>query len=115
MKEKIRQRALEIGFDDCRFTSAQPPQSAEQFQKWLSEKKFGEMQWIERNAPKRIEPQRILPGAKSAICLATSYHSENARSTLGDSRKGIVARYAQFADYHDILGEKNPIAKFAAD
>jgi epoxyqueuosine reductase QueG len=41
MKEIIRRRALELGFDDCRFTSATPPPGGEQFQNWLSEKRHG--------------------------------------------------------------------------
>src|SRR5581483_6127061 len=53
MKELIRQRARELGFDDCRFTSAAPPETAAQFQRWIAEKKFGEMAWLERNAEKR--------------------------------------------------------------
>jgi epoxyqueuosine reductase len=99
MKEKIRQRARELGFDDCRFTSADSPQSAEQFQNWLAEKNHGEMAYLERNAQKRIDSQKVLPGAKSVIALAASYEIENQKS-------GSVARYARFDDYHDILGER---------
>jgi epoxyqueuosine reductase len=99
MKEKIRQRALELGFDDCRFTSADAPASAGQFQNWIAENKNGEMAWLERNAEKRIEPQKVLPGAKSIIALAASYEIDNQKS-------GSVARYARFDDYHDILGER---------
>jgi epoxyqueuosine reductase len=99
MKEKIRQRALELGFDDCRFTSAAAPASAEQFQNWLAEKQHGEMSWLEHNAPKRVEPQKVLPDAKSIIALAASYEIENQKS-------GSVARYARFDDYHNVLGER---------
>jgi epoxyqueuosine reductase len=114
MKERIRQRALELGFDDCRFTTAAAPASAEQFQKWLAQKKNAEMSWLERNAPKRADPQKILPGAKSIICLAASYVTgdENTPTTschppfVTRHFPGVVARYAQFDDYHDILGEQ---------
>jgi epoxyqueuosine reductase len=99
MKEKIRKRALELGFDDCRFTTAAPPASAEQFQNWIAGNKNGEMSWLERNAEKRINPQRVLPGAKSVIALAASYQSEN-------QKNGGVARYARFDDYHDVLGAR---------
>jgi epoxyqueuosine reductase len=97
MKAAIRQRALELGFDDCRFTTADPPASAEQFQNWLAEKQHGEMAWLERNAAKRANPQQVLPGARTVICLSASYAFQNRKS-------GVVARYAQFADYHDVLG-----------
>jgi len=106
MKDAIRQRAAELGFDDCRFTTATPPTSAEKFQHWLAGKQNGEMAWLERNAEKRIDPQKVLAEAKSVICLAVSYQTENRQSEIGDRKSGAVARYAQFKDYHDVIGEK---------
>lgn len=119
MKEAIRQRAMELGFDDCRFTSAAAPASAGPFQNWVREKRFGEMSWIERGASKRLDPQQVLPGAKSVICLAASYASDKwqvasdgnkASATschqLPVTGRGIIARYARFADYHEVLGSR---------
>ena len=127
MKSAIRQRALELGFDGCRFTTAAPPESAEKFQAWLAQKNHGEMNWLERNAEKRAAPEKVLAGAKSLIVLAASYEmprrsrreeaqtkkseignrkSEINQSLLTSAPTGVIARYAQFADYHDILGEK---------
>ena len=99
MKEAIRQRARELGFDDCRFTTANAPGSAPHFQRWLAEQKHGQMAYLARNAPKRLDPQQVLPGARSVIALAASYHHPAGHS-------GPVARYARYADYHDILGER---------
>ena len=73
MKEAVRQRAQELGFNDCRFTTADPPEHAAQFRNWLAEKQHGEMGYLARNAQKRVEPQRVLDGAKSVIALAASY------------------------------------------
>jgi epoxyqueuosine reductase len=115
MKAAIQQRALELGFDDCRFTSAHPPQSAEKFQSWIAENKNGEMAWLERNAEKRVDPQKVLPDARSVIVLAASYGASDKNQMPRESHHlspithhfpGIVARYAQFDDYHDILGER---------
>jgi epoxyqueuosine reductase len=69
MKERIRERARELGLDDCRFAAATAPTGAAQFQKWLAAKHFGQMHWMERQAPKRLDPQKILPGAKSGKFL----------------------------------------------
>jgi len=99
MKETIRQHALALGFDDCGFTTAVPPDSAAQLQSWLGEKRHGEMTWIERSAPKRTDPQLVLPNARSVICLAVSYHSTTPHS-------GEVARYARYTDYHNVLADK---------
>ncbi len=122
MKDAIRQKARNLGFDDCRFTGAGAPAGAIQFQGWLAEKRHGEMSWLERTALKRIEPQNVLPGAKSIVCLAVSYATKDetresrteghtlpsSRLSTLDSRPstGFIARYARFADYHDVLGER---------
>jgi epoxyqueuosine reductase len=113
MKEKIRQRAMELGFDDCRFTTAAAPASADEFQNWLAENKNGEMSWLERNATKRVDPQKVLSGAKSVIVLAASYEISNRKSKIENQKSGVVASYARFDDYHDILGERlKPLAEF---
>jgi len=106
MKHAIRQRAQELGFDDCRFTNAAPPASAEKFQAWLAQKQNGEMAWLERNAEKRVAPQQVLAGAKSVIVLAASYEISNLKFQIPNPQSGVVARYAQFADYHDVLSEQ---------
>jgi epoxyqueuosine reductase len=106
MKEKIRQRALELGFDDCRFTTADAPASAEQFQNWIAKKQHGEMAYLERNAPKRIDPQKILRGARSLIALVASYEISNRKSQIANPKFGVFARYARFDDYHDVLDER---------
>lgn len=112
MKASLRQRALELGFDDCRFTTATPPESAAHLQSWLATGQNGEMAWLARNADKRADPQRVLPGAKSVICLAASYAGEladvatNRKSPIVNRKSGVVARYARFTDYHDVLSER---------
>jgi epoxyqueuosine reductase len=106
MKAAIRQRAAELGLDHCRFTTAEPPASAEHFQRWLTADQNGEMTWLARNADKRIDPQKVLAGAKSIICLAASYHLENRKSEIGNRKFGVVARYARFDDYHEVLSEQ---------
>ena len=104
MKTAIQQRALELGFDDCRFTTASPPAGQAAFQNWLQTGQHGEMSWLARNAEKRLDPQKVLAGAKTIITLAASYAA--APSPAGPTRAGagVVARYARFADYHDVLG-----------
>ena len=99
MKELIRQKAAALGFDACFVTGADRPDHAEAFEKWLADGRNGEMQWLARNAPKRIDPQLVLPGARSIVCLAASYHRAEGSS-------GAIARYARFDDYHDVLAER---------
>ena len=76
MKTAIRERALELGFDACQFTTARPPDSAEQFQRWLEAGRHGQMAYLERNARQRIEPGQVLTAARSIITLGVSYALE---------------------------------------
>ena len=122
MNAVLRQRALELGFDDCRVTTANPPESASRFKQWLAERRHGEMAWLERTAPKRVDPQQVLPGARSIIMLAASYALEGKEPPQADAQttgppgtqhaprttqhSGLIARYARYHDYHDVLGER---------
>jgi epoxyqueuosine reductase len=120
MKAAIRQRALKLGFDDCRFTAAAAPTHARQFQHWLAEQRHGEMAWLERTAPQRLDPQKVLPRARSVICLAASYETGDKWQVTSDMNQrpavschlspvtchGTIARYARFDDYHEVLGER---------
>ena len=132
MKAAIRERALELGFDDCRFTNADAPVSSGHFEKWIASGQHGEMGYLSRNAHRRVDPQEVLPGAKSLVCLALNYgdtscgdsetgfqkyaapstsaintgvpsYSYNSRSP---ALRGIVARYAAYRDYHDVMGDR---------
>lgn len=75
------------------------------------------MAYLERNASKRVDPQQVLAGARSVICLATSY-MEKPRGDLhgpGQRPVGIVARYARHNDYHDVLaGRLRELAGFVS-
>ncbi len=105
MKETIRARALELGFDDCRITTAESPESARQFEAWLQRGEHGTMGYLERNAAKRVDPQLVLPHARSLIVLAINYSPAAANQPAADGRRlqGAVARYARHEDYHDVL------------
>jgi epoxyqueuosine reductase len=109
IKHRILHRALDLQFDDCRFTTADVPASAPHLHQWLAAGNHGEMQYLARNADKRSDPQKVLPGAKTIITLATSYDTAEAAGSSHASRithHGLISRYARFTDYHDLIGER---------
>jgi epoxyqueuosine reductase len=119
MNERIKEQAHDLGFDACHITNADPSPSAIRFKAWLESGLHGDMAYLARNAEKRTAPRLVLPGANSVITLASSYA---AASDLQPKRvnaeedstrnAGMVARYARYADYHDVLSE--PLQKLAA-
>ena len=98
MKEALKARARELGFDDCRVTTARAPETGGKFEQWLARQSHGEMAWLERNAFKRVNPAQVLSEAKSIVNLAVSYHSDRFSQAVGG-----IARYARYHDYHDVL------------
>jgi epoxyqueuosine reductase len=115
MKEQVRKRALELGFDSCRVTTANPPEHGAFFKAWLAAGHQGEMAYLARNAAKRLDPKQVLPNARSVVVVAASYaphlgpefaHQGAAEEISRSPNCGMVARYARFADYHSALGRR---------
>jgi len=103
VKQALAEFARSLGFALCRVAPACEPPHAEAFRQWLAEGCAGEMAWLARNADRRTDPQRVLPGAKSVVVLAMNYGQGNAEP------KGVmdrIARYAWNDDYHDFIAPK---------
>ncbi len=69
--------------------------------------------WLQRHVELRADPERLLPGARSVIMLATD-HAIGPAATASTSApgRGRVARYAWGDDYHDVL--RNRVNALAA-
>ena len=92
-----------LGFSLCRVARCATPPHGESFLSWLRDGNAGEMSpWLERSAPKRIDPQAVLPGAQSVVVLALNYW----QGDPGQRPPGRIARYAWGDDYHDLIEQK---------
>lgn len=60
------------------------------------------MAYMPRQAARRLNPERIVPGATRAVVVSRNYYDETAPESSG-SETGRVARYARGGDYHDAL------------
>jgi len=100
---ELRRRLHALGFDAVNFTALTPPVGGG-LRAWLAAGLQADMHWIERAAEKRLDPQLVLPGARSAILLGVSYApDERARSVPPPAGRAAWARYALHADYHDTI------------
>ncbi len=98
----VKERALELGFHACGITDMTPPPHAESLDTWIAGGMAGTMRYMHRQATKRKEPARIVPGATRAVVLTRYYRSTDTRAEPGAGR---VARYARGKDYHEALRE----------
>ena len=103
IKRRIVAYAGTLGFDSCKITRATPPPHAEEFRGWLRDGAAGEMEWMERGAEKRCDPQQVLPGARSIIVAALNYWQGEEPASHLTAGRGRIARYAWGDDYHDVM------------
>lgn len=96
----VKDRALALGFDRVGVGPADPPERGSAFAAWLDAGYAGDMEYLGRGKAKRLDPQRVLPGARSVIAVALNYHQGEPAEADGWSP---VARYAWGRDYHDVM------------
>ena len=97
----IKAKAAELGFDACGFAHAAPvsTEAAKVFCTWLDEGKNDCMAWAENYRELRLDPTKLVPGAKTVISLAVNYLPQR----LQPADVPQVARYAYGDDYHEVV------------
>ncbi len=108
--ERIKEKALELGFDLVGVTDASSV-GREQVSRligWLDAGYAGRMTWLQSNLEKRTDPAKLLPGAKSVIVVALNYkpqdgHQYSVLRPPSAIPMGRVAQFAQYDDYHPFI------------
>ncbi len=112
-RDALRAGLRSLGFDEVRFAEVDAPETS--LREWLAAGHHADMAWMERTAPKRMNPDLVLPGAKSVIILGVNYWSnlwerpwsrqnETIASKLAPTPNDPTwARYALHEDYHDTI------------
>jgi epoxyqueuosine reductase len=99
----IKETALSLGFTYCGIAKAAPlDEDARRLEKWLHAGMHGSMQYLENHFDLRVDPTKLVPGAKSVITLTQNYYSPKKQPV--DSPK--VSTYAYGTDYHFVIKEK---------
>lgn len=110
----IKAEALRLGFFACGISKARfLEEEAKKFDKWLESGKHGEMSYMERNAEKRLDPSKLVPGAKSVVSLLYNYFPEQLQHP---DDAPVLSKYAYGEDYHFVLKDKmNQLMKYIHD
>jgi len=106
----LKSWALEAGFDRAGVATLEPAATGEAFVRWIERGDQAGMGYLSRRMEARLEPSTVIPGARSALCVALQYHPlSNKDGEAGDAEGDLwprVARYARGRDYHDVMGER---------
>ena len=100
----IKRLAKQIGFSSCGISRARFLHEEEKnFENWLNQGYQGTMSYLERNFDKRLDPTKLVPGAKSIISLTFNYFPTKKKF---NDNSFLISKYAYGKDYHIIIKDK---------
>ncbi|MEO6949929.1 MAG: tRNA epoxyqueuosine(34) reductase QueG [Ginsengibacter sp.] len=99
----VKSTALSLGFNYCGIAKAgKLEEEARYLEKWLQKGYNGTMGYMENYFDLRVDPTKLVPGAKSVITLLLNYFP--AEKQNGASPQ--ISKYAYGNDYHEVIKSK---------
>lgn len=99
----IKKEAYRLGFEACGIAKATfLEEEAKPLENWLKKGYHGKMKYMENYFDKRLDPRKLVEGAKTVISLSYNYFplEKQTKNTYK------ISRYAYGKDYHFVVKEK---------
>jgi len=104
----VKSTAKNLGFDFCGISEAGIlNEEAPRLKQWLAGNRHGHMSYMSNHLNERLDPTKLVAGARSVISLLYNYYPE---SNLPEEDNYKIARYAYGTDYHFVI--KNKLKEF---
>lgn len=101
--QQIKSYAQKLGFLSCGISKAEFLQEeAPKLTEWLNKKAHGEMGYMENYFDKRLDPRKLVDGAKSVVSVLLNYYPKEQQK----ERTYKVSKYAYGKDYHFVIKDK---------
>ena len=99
----VKEIAENLGFAFCGISVAQKLNEEEaHLESWLKNGYHGSMKWMENHFDKRLDPTKLVLGAKSVVSLLYNYYPKENY----DQEEIKISKYAYGVDYHFIIKDK---------
>ncbi len=96
----IKELVLQAGFDYCGIAKTQPlDDDARKLEAWLNKGMHGKMAYMENYFDLRVDPTKLVPGARSVITLLKNYYPAETLSFEASN----ISKYAYGKDYHTVI------------
>ncbi len=100
---RIKQIAQAQGFDFCGIATAVPlDEDARKLELWLNKGMHGNMHYMANHFDLRVNPKKLVPGAKSVITLLKNYYTNEQQA----SDTPNISKYAWGKDYHEVIRQQ---------
>ncbi len=97
----IKAAARRLGFDDCGISLVtRLDEDAVRLDSWLGNHYHGQMTYMENHRDKRVDPARLVEGAKSVISVILNYFPGKKQA---DPEAPAISIYAYGRDYHQVI------------
>jgi epoxyqueuosine reductase len=104
LSAQIKLKAYELGLDLCGIAPSRPlTERKNVLKEWCDKGMNCDMSYLARNIEKRIDPEFLVPGAKSLIVTGLNYYTDNKQE---EENVPIISRYAFGTNYHDVIMKK---------
>lgn len=101
--EIVKLTASQLGFSFCGISqSTYLEEEAPKLENWLNNNYHGKMKYMENHFDVRLNPDLLVPNAKSVITLLYNYHTTDTQ--IDQAYK--ISKYAYNEDYHDVIKNK---------
>lgn len=101
----IKSQAKKLGFDFCGIAKAEfLEEEAPKLEQWLNQHYHGEMAYMANHFDKRLDPTKLVEGAKTVVSLIYNYYPSERLSESPEDYK--LAKYAYGEDYHFVIKDK---------
>lgn len=100
----IKSEAKRLGFLSCGISEAGfLEEESPLLESWLKDRCHGEMSYMENHFDKRLDPRKLVDGARSVISLSLNYYTDQLQI---DPEAPKISRYAYGEDYHFVIKNK---------
>lgn len=95
--ESIKKESEALGFHNFGVAKVPMELRRDYYRQWIKEGKHGTMAWMENNNERRLNPEHLMPEAKSILVFAMNYYQKDPK------RNFRIAKYALGKDYHSVI------------
>lgn len=100
----IKSLAKANGFDFVGISKAEfLEKEAYRLENWLKQGLHGKMSYLENHFDKRLDPTKLVPGAKTVVSLLYNYYP---KEDLFADQQLKISKYAYGQDYHNVIRVK---------
>ena len=110
---RLVKSCVDRGFAFAGICAALPTARESEFREWVAAAAHGDMDFLEEYLSERMDPRRLLPGARAMLLVADRYARPAGEQSphagpLGapGAATGRIAKYAQGRDYHLVVKKR---------